>query len=158
MSDHAGAGKRRAGATSPLVASPRAGDLCHGARCGPASQSWCGASAAHRDRCHDADLRRASSSGRVHCSSSCRTLCVSSCRICSASTRVNEYVAPAPDLALASLQEPLVPIVQVVHVHQVQLIDKIVELPEIQPGQGTQTSTSLGTTPSRRVTFCGDCG
>ena len=37
------------GATSPLVASPRAVGGRDGACCGPAPQSWCGAFAAHHD-------------------------------------------------------------------------------------------------------------
>ena len=64
---------------------------------------------------------------------------------------MNENVAPAPDLNLASILEPPVPIIQVVQASQVQVIVKIVESLEIQSVQDTQTSESLGPAPSRRV-------
>ena len=66
------------------------------------------------------------------------------------------YGAPAPTTPmLFDFLKPLVPIAQVVQVHQVQLTEKIVESPEIQSAQDTQTSVSLGSASSRRVTFAG---
>ena len=43
-------------------------------------------------------------------------------------------------------------------VPQVQISEEIVEVPVILSAQGAQASQSLGTTPSRRVSFCGDRG
>ena len=51
-----------------------------------------------------------------------------------------------------------VPIVQVVHVPQVHLTEKIVESPEIQSAQDTHISESLDPAPSRSVTFGGNYG
>ena len=61
---------------------------------------------------------------------------------------VNAYAAPAPDLNLASILEPLVPVVQLVQDPQVQIIEKIVEILESLPAKGTQTSEILGTAPA----------
>ena len=66
---------------------------------------------------------------------------------------VNEYAAPAPDFALALFQEPACADRPGRAGSSGAAHRKIVEIPGIQPGQGTQTSTSLGTTPSRRVTL-----
>ena len=81
---------------------------------------------AHRDRCRDADQFFAPG--------------------------LPVYGAPAPVApVLFDFLEPFVPIAQVVQVPQVQLTEKIVESPEIQSAQDTQTSVSLGLAPSRRV-------
>ena len=61
-----------------------------------------------------------------------------------------EYVAPAP--VLADLQEPPLPNIQVVQVPQVQIMEKTVEIPEIQTNQDTRTSECLGA-HVRRVNF-----
>ena len=68
---------------------------------------------------------------------------------------VHEYVAPAPVIEYVApapaLLEPSVPVTHVMQVPYVQVIEKIVETPDILLGQGSQTSTSLGTAPVRQV-------
>ena len=73
---------------------------------------------------------------------------------------VDEYIAPALDIhaaaapvapVLADFLEPHVLVVKVVQVPQAQLFEQIVEIPDTQTAQGTQTFESLGTAPARRV-------
>ena len=70
-----------------------------------------------------------------------------------AAAPVSACVTHAPDLNLASLLEPPVPVIQVVPVPQVHLFETTVVISESFTGQDTQISENLGAASVRRVCF-----
>ena len=73
----------------------------------------------------------------------------SASKVIGSSLAVDESVLPV----LSDLLEPPVSVVHVVQVPQVQIMEKTVEIPEIQTNQDTRTSKSLGAAHVRRVDF-----